>query len=249
MITKQQKQRIRRLLEEGESQEKIAKRLNVSRHQVRLVLKESSNQEIQSVANKPTNNLEDFRSDIIQWMEEKDMSSFLIHQRLTSLKLNISLRTVQRYIKTLVRKEVYVPVHVEPGEEGQIDYGYLGEFVREEKRVKVWVFNMVLSYSRYAFYMPVTEQTITSFIHCHQQAFEFFGGSPVSVKIDNLGAGVLEADFYQTNFQQLYLDFLDHYGVTVVNARICRGQDKGKVEAGIKYVKRNFLVISSTSLL
>ncbi len=185
--------------------------------------------------------LEPYRNQIVEWMEKSGMSIFLVHKKLAGLMVEVSLSSVQRFVGKLRKAEVYIPVLTAPGEEAQVDYGYLGEFIRDGKKIKVWVFIMVLSYSRYAFYSLATEQTAQSFIHSHRCAFEFFGGTPVTVKIDNLGAGVMEADFYQSSFRQVYTDFLDHYGVTAVNARICRGQDKGKVEAGVKYVKLNFL--------
>lgn len=238
MITKQQKEKILKLAKK-QGQEKIAKELGITRHQVRRILRQQDTQDNMSPA--ACCALDQYKNEIIVWMQEKNMSAFLIHQRLSNLKANISLRTVQRYVKSLKTPEVYVPIHSKPGEEGQVDYGYLGKFNKDGKMVKVWAFNMVLSYSRYAFYTIVTEQNVSSFVHCHQQAFEFFGGSPASVKIDNLGAGVIDAAFYQSEFQQTYYDFLQHYGVTAVNARVNRPQDKGKVEAGIKYIKQNLI--------
>ncbi len=133
MITNAQKERIKEYLEKNQSQERIAKRLGITRHQVRLVLKQIKNNET-----KPTviehNSLDDYRNEIVAWMEEKNMSAFLIHQRLSSKKVNVSLRTVQRFIKDLKKPEVFVPIHSVSGEEGQVDYGYLGRFTKEGKK-------------------------------------------------------------------------------------------------------------------
>ena len=100
---------------------------------------------------------------------------------------------------------------------------------------------MILSYSRYAYYEVVTNQRTDTFIACHINAFEYFRGVPETVLIDNLKAAVLSADFYEPALQQNYSKFLSHYKSAPLTARVRRGQDKGKVESGIKYVKNNFL--------
>ncbi len=100
-----------------------------------------------------------------------------------------------------------MPVITAAGEEAQIDYGYLGKFNREGKAVKVWVFCMVLSHSRYAFYSLATEQTAQSFVYSHRQAFEFFGGAPRTVKIDNLVPVYLKQIFTRRNFNNFILAF------------------------------------------
>lgn len=64
---------------------------------------------------------------------------------------------------------------------------------------------------------------------------------PATVKIDNLKAGVVQADFYDPIIQQQYAQFLSHYNCQPITARVRRPQDKGKVESAIKYVKLNFL--------
>jgi hypothetical protein len=122
-----------------------------------------------------------------------------------------------------------------------VDYGYLGKFIKDGKLIKVWGFSMVLSYSRYAYYEVVTNQSVPSFISSHINAFEYFTGVPARVKIDNLKAGVITPDFYQPTIQHQYAEFLSYYNSAPVTARVRRPQDKGKVEAGIKYLKNNFI--------
>jgi len=69
---------------------------------------------------------------------------------------------------------------------------------------------MVLSHSRYTYYQLVTTQKISSFIECHYKAFEYFGGVPKTVKLDNLKAGVITPDFYEPLLQEQYTSFLAH---------------------------------------
>ena len=239
MTSQQKEKKIRSLLDEGLSIRKISKCLSISRYEVNKIISGGAN----SVAETATafSQLGEHREDIVRWMQEQELTAMLIHKRILKKKVDVSYSSLVRFLKTIQKKEVYVPVITMPGEEAQVDFGYFGHFIKEEKKIKVWVFNMLLSYSRYAFYKIVTDQSIPTFLNCHTEAFEFFKGVPASVKIDNLGAGVLEADFYEPTMQKRYTEFLAHYGTTAVTTRICRGQDKGKVEAGIKYVKNNFL--------
>ena len=174
-------------------------------------------------------------------MQERKLTGRLIYQRLREKALPVSESGVRRYLRTLQKAEVYVHVPTIPGAECQIDFGYFGKFRKEGKEVKVWVYCQVLSHSRYAFYKAVTNQTTETFFRCQIEAMEFFGGVPATLKIDNLGAGVLQADFYQPLIQKQYVDLAAHYQTTVVTCRIARGQDKGIVESGIKYVKNSFL--------
>jgi len=99
---------------------------------------------------------------------------------------------------------------------------------------------MKMSYSRKDFYKKVYDQRVETFIECHLDAFKYFGGVPKYVRIDNLKAAILQANFYEPVYQRLYKNFADHYGFQIVPCRTYHPNDKGKVESGIKYVKGNF---------
>jgi transposase len=133
-------------------------------------------------------------------------------------------------------------MHCSPGEEAQVDFGYLGVFDRGDgSKVKVWVFCMVLSHSRLGYFEAVTDQSVETFIRCHIRAFEAFCGAPKMVRLDNLKAGVTVPDFYEPIIQEQYASFLAHYSSAAVPCRVRTPEHKGKVESGVKYVKNNFL--------
>ena len=98
---------------------------------------------------------------------------------------------------------------------------------------------MTLSYSRYMYAEITLDQTVRTFILCHINAFRFFGGVPEIVKIDNLKAAIVEADFYEPIVQRNYAAFAEHYGFLPDPCRVRMPTDKGKVESNIKYVKNN----------
>ena len=99
---------------------------------------------------------------------------------------------------------------------------------------------MRLSYSRLDYYEKVYDQKVKTFIQCHINAFESFQRVADSVRIDNLKAAILEANFYEPIYQKVYRDFSNYYGFKSIPCRIYKPNDKGKVESGIKYVKINF---------
>lgn len=232
---------IKTLFEKGKSQRAIARELGISRKTIKKMIEKIQQEGVKEPEFEKAKKLDEYNQ-VIKTKLEKGLTAKIIWQQLSSeYKVDVSYPTVSRYVKGLKQSEVFVPLHSLPGEEAQVDYGYLGRFMKDGKPVKAWCFSMVLSYSRYAYYEIVTNQTVKSFITSHIHAFEFFGGVVLIVKIDNLKAGVLKPDFYETAIQHQYAEFLSHYGSAPITARVRRPQDKGKIEAGVKYVKSNFL--------
>jgi hypothetical protein len=69
---------------------------------------------------------------------------------------------------------------VDPGEEAQVDYGYLGTFSDRVtgKMRRVWAFVIVLAFSRHMFVRPVLKMDQVSWVAAHVAGFEYFGGVP-----------------------------------------------------------------------
>lgn len=232
---------IKTLLAKGKSQRSIAKELGISRKTVKRIKSQISAGLSGPVIQDKEKKLSAYHEEILSQLT-KGKTAVLIHEHLQKhYDLQISYPSVVRYVRSLKHQEVYVPLVCDPGEEAQVDFGYMGRFDKDGRMVKVWAFCMILSFSRYAYYQLVLNQRVATFLACHQQAFEYFGGVPQTVKLDNLKAGVLVPSFYEPIIQHQYAEFLAHYQAAPITARIARGQDKGKVESGIKYVKNNFL--------
>ncbi len=192
---------------------------------------------------KPTTTLEPYKEQIIDYLE-RNLSGVRIFEELQGVGMSSSYSAVIRYIKKLKGKnDICVRFHALPGEEAQIDFGYVGLMPipgEDGRRKKAWVFNMRLSYSRLDYYEVVFDQKVETFINCHINAFRYFGGVAKTIKIDNLKAAILEANFYEPTYQQIYKQFAEAYGCMVVPCRVRSPQEKGKVESGIKYVSNNF---------
>jgi hypothetical protein len=129
-----------------------------------------------------------------------------------------------------------------PGEEAQIDFGYLGiwQDPKTGKRYRLWAFAMILSFSRHMFVRVVTKMDQREWLTCHILAFEFFGGVPLRIVPDNLKTGILKADLYDPQFNPGYEELAHHYGVIIDPARSGKPKDKPRVERMIPYIRDSF---------
>ena len=85
-------------------------------------------------------------------------------------------------------------------------------------------------------------QTMEHFLACHQHAFAALGGVPTKLMIDNLKSAVLQRlAGVAPVFNPRYLDFARHYGFAIAPCNVARANEKGRVESGVGYVKKNFL--------
>jgi hypothetical protein len=85
-------------------------------------------------------------------------------------------------------------------------------------------------------------QTMEHFLACHQHAFDAFGGVPQKIMVDNLKSAVLSRIIGRAPvFNPKYADFADHYGFTITPCNVGKGNEKGRVENAVGYVKKNFL--------
>lgn len=185
--------------------------------------------------------VEPFKEKVIYWLKD-GLTGVRIHEELIKEGFTGTYSTVKKYIrKTKKKEEIFVRIHTLPGYEAQVDFGYVGRTKDiEGKMRKTWIFNMRLSHSRFDYYEKVYDQKVETFIMCHIHAFERFGGVPEVVKIDNLKAAILEANFYEPVYQRIYKQIAEYYGFKPIPCRVYHPNDKGKVESGIKYVKSNF---------
>jgi transposase len=185
--------------------------------------------------------IDPYKEQVIELIE-KGLTAIRIHEELVKLGCDAAYPTVKRCVANIKKTEdIFIRIHTEAGKEAQVDFGYVGLTPDNNgKRRKTWVFHMMLCHSRYSYYEKVYDQRVETFIQCHINAFEYFGGIPECVKIDNLKAAVLQASFYEPVYQELYKNFADYYRFQIIPCRIYSPNDKGKVESGIKYVKNNF---------
>jgi transposase len=129
-----------------------------------------------------------------------------------------------------------------PGDEAQIDFGYLGMWrdSKTGKRYRMWAFALILSFCRHMFVRVVTRMDQREWLTCHILAFNFFGGAPRRITPDNLRTGIIKADLYDPKFNQGYEELAHHYGIIIDPARSNKPRDKARVERVIPYIRDSF---------
>lgn len=231
---------IKTLFKKGYNKTQIANILGIDRKTVRTILQKI--EKYGEVERKEYVSILDPHKEYINIQVSKELTAKRIFQDLRDeYKYTGSYDTVKRYVAGIKKKpsKPYMVLTTLPGEESQVDFGYIGTIKVNNRRRKAWVFVMSLSYSRYMYVQIVFDQSVKTFIQCHKQAFKYFGGVPETVKIDNLKAGVLENDFYEPVIQKNYAAFAAHYGFWAQPCRVRTPTDKGKVESNVDYVKNN----------
>jgi len=135
--------------------------------------------------------------------------------------------------------EVTARFETPPGKQGQVDWAHCWT-VLGGQRSKVHLFVMTLGYSRRLFPRGTRDEKLPTFIECHREAFDHFGGLPHEIVYDNARTVVVSRDFGGRHIQwnPTFWDFSQYYGFRPWAHRPYRAQTKGKVESGIKYVKR-----------
>jgi transposase len=191
--------------------------------------------------------IEPFRDRIEKMLATNTVST--VHQRLRDEdNLAVGLTSFRRYCWREFpdrgdRARVRVPrPPVDPGEEAQIDYGLLGSWRNPVAgRVRrIWAFVMVLVCSRHMFVRPVITLDQAAWVAAHVAAFEFFGGVPHRLVIDNLRTGVDRSDLYDPKMNRAYAELAEHYGALIDPARARKPTDKPHVERPMPYVRDSF---------
>jgi transposase len=129
-----------------------------------------------------------------------------------------------------------------PGKQAQVDWGHLGTLQDQGVEHKLWGFTVTLGYSRVLMAEAATDQKLGTLLRMHEAAFRQWGGVPEEILYDRMKTVWTGADergeiIWNTSF----LDFARYWGFTPRLCRPYRAQTKGKVESGVKYVRRNFL--------
>ena len=189
--------------------------------------------------------VEPYRELVTQLLKEK-VEIAAIHCRLAERGYTGSYSAVHRFVNTIEAAEPDVTVRVErkPGEEAQVDFGFASLMIDPVtgKQRRAWAFVMTLSWSRHQYVEFVFDQKVETWLRLHRNAFQFFGGAPRRVVVDNLKAAIIKATRDDPEIQQSYRGCAEHYGFLIAPCRPRTPQHKGKVEqGGVHYVKRNFL--------
>ena len=198
----------------------------------------------QRKASKRSSLLDPHKATIVRLLQHHDYSAVQVMQKIQEEGYNGGYTILKEYIRMIrpPSKPAFLMLSFDPGECAQVDWGSAGLVQVGNTQRRLSFFVMVLAYSRMMYVEFVLSEAQDQFLSCHEHAFEYFGGVPRSVMIDNLKAGVLSHPLGQKAvFHPKYVDFANHYGFKISACNVRAPNEKGRVENGVGYVKKNFL--------
>ncbi len=136
--------------------------------------------------------------------------------------------------------EAYLRLKTLPGEQAQVDWGFFDKVKIGAAEYRLTAFVMVLSWSRRIYLEFFLNGQMSNFLRGHQGAFSAFGGVPRVLLYDNLKSAVQDRRGDAIQFNPTLLEFAAHYRYEPRPVAVYRGNEKGRVERAIRYVRDNF---------
>lgn len=137
-------------------------------------------------------------------------------------------------------REAFLQLQTFPGEQGQVDWAHFGHVMVGRAKRALSCFVMTLSYSRALYLEFFFDQTMENFLRGHVHAFAFFQGQPRVILYDNLKSAVLERRGNHIAFHPRLIELSAHYHFAPRPCQPRAGNQKGRVERAIRYVRDSF---------
>ena len=188
--------------------------------------------------------LDPFKDSIVRMLESHPYTAVQVLQRIRDEGYGGSYTIIKDYVRKVRprRAQAFLKLAFAPGECAQVDWGSYHSIRVGESFRRLSFFVMVLCYSRLMYLEFTVSQTMEHWLACHQNAFAAFGAVPGKIMVDNLRSAVMSRIVGQAPvFNPVYLDFAAHYGFNIAPCNVGKGNEKGRVENGVGYVKKNFL--------
>ena len=138
------------------------------------------------------------------------------------------------------QREAFLRLRTFPGEQAQADWAHFGEVTLGRARRRLSGFVLTLSYSRALWVEFFLDQSLENFLLGHVHAFQDWGGAPRNLETDNLRSVVLERRGDAIHFHPRFLELSAHYHFAPRPCAPARGNEKGRVERAIQYVRQSF---------
>jgi transposase len=246
MVQRERWDEIRRLyFQERRTIAAIARQLDLDRKTVRRCVRQLSFQPYRRAPREDT-----LLAEHAEWLRaraaEVGYSARILHQELRRQHgFGGSYDTVKRFVAPL-RDQAFAGELTQtrfetgPGEQSQIDWGEVRVRLRSgPSRLNIFV--LTLGFSRRSFYWASPDQRMSQFLEAHERAFSHFGGLTREHLYDRPRTVCQPNETGRVSWNPTFKAFAEHWGFEPRLCRAYRAQTKGKVESGVKYVKRNFM--------
>ena len=151
----------------------------------------------------------------------------------------VQLRRAVGRLRPQIR-EPFLRLETFPGEQAQVDWAHFGQVPVGRARRALSCFVMTLSYSRALYLEFFFDQTLENFLRGHVHAFQAWNGQPRMVLYDNLRSAVMERRGTEIHFHPRLMELSGHYHFALRACQVRAGNQKGRVERAIRYVRDSF---------
>jgi transposase len=228
----------------GLSQRQISRKLGISRNTVKKYVENPQFPETRKGCRKRKSLLDPYSDNITTWLEEDmDYTAIWIYERLRKMGFYGSYEIVKRKvgkIKADRQKVAYMRFETEPGYQGQVDFGEFQVERADGSIKKLYLFSMILGYSRKIYGELIDRCDLPTFLDCHIRAFEHFGGVPEQILYDRMRNVFIGKIAGKNKFNDTLLGFALHYGFTPEVAPAYAAWVKGKVERPYSFIREGF---------
>lgn len=244
---------IRRLAKLGKPIKQIAREFDLSKNTVKKALRSTCPPTYERTLKK-RGVLDEYMPFVISRASEVNFNATILFRELKEKGYSGGYTTVKTAIRPLradyrLAQAASIRFETPPGHQAQMDWGSTWVIVSGQ-RIRVRIFVIVLSYSRSIYVEFVLDEKLPTLIRCHENAFRWFGGVTEEILYDNPRTIVLDRGTENARLHPQFQDFCRYWGYQPRLCRPYRARTKGKVESGVKYIKRSFLpgrVFSSLS--
>lgn len=241
MVRKEECMEIWTLKRQGYSHRAIARKLGVHRQTVKKYLATHEFPVYRAV--KRTSALAPYYRMIEEWLSTENYHATRVHELLKHQGYAGGYETVKRAVRAIKEQRdriAYLRFETMPGQQAQVDFAEFQTVSATGEVQTLAVFLLVLGYSRQMYIEFVERCTMTTFLDCHQRAFQFLGGVPQEILYDNMKNVVVRRHVGRAQFNSTFLDFCAHAGYTPVACPPYSPWVKGKVERPIDYLRERF---------
>jgi transposase len=228
----------------GLKQRAIARKLGISRNTVKKYI------ENPDLAFEPPHKrnrkslLDPYNDNIKAWIEEdSDYTAAWIYDRLSNMGFIGSYEIVKRRVRGIkenYHKVAYMRFETEPGYQAQVDFGEFQVLKPDGGTTKLYLFSMILGYSRKMYAELIERCDLPTFLDCHIHAFERLGGVPEQILYDRMRNVYIGKIAGKRKFNDTLVGFALHYGFKPEVAPAHAAWVKGKIERPYSFIREGF---------
>lgn len=227
---------------QGHSMRWIAKKLGIDHRTVKKYIIQKKQPQYNKQKRRESI-LTPFHQTIRDWLEQDDYRATWIYDKIKDLGYTGGYDTVRYFVRDVKKQKAqmaYIRFETEPGRQAQMDWADFKVINPDNSSFFVYLFAMLLGFSRAMFACFVERCTLQAFLDSHIAAFRYLGGVPQETLYDNMRHVMLVNRAGQRHFNPEIMDFAVHYGFSPQACPPYSPWVKGKVERPIDYIRESF---------